>query len=95
MPRKLTPEQRVLRAKVAAHIQWAKEADPSGRTAGARAKFLERFEREADPSGELDPVERARRAEHLRRAYFAKLALKSSRARAARKRGGGDDAATA
>jgi hypothetical protein len=49
---------------------------------------MARFEREADPDGVLDPTERARRAAHLRRAYFARLALASSRARAA-KRGGG------
>ena len=83
----LTPEQRRLRAQVAAHVQWAKEPDPSARTAGARKAFMERFEREADPDGVLDPAERARRAEHLRRAYFTRLALASSRAR---KKGGRD-----
>jgi hypothetical protein len=51
---------------------------------------LAKFEREADPQGVLDPAERARRAEHLRRAHFTRLALASSRARAARK--GGADA---
>jgi len=61
-----------------------------GRTARARAAFLARFEREADPDGALDPAERARRAEHLRRAHFKRLALASSRARTARK--GGRDA---
>ena len=84
----LTPEQRRLRASIAAHTQWAKEADPTARTATARKAFMERFEREADPDGVLDPAERARRAEHLRRAYFTRLALASSRAR----KKGGDDA---
>ena len=83
----LTPEQRAMRASIAAYTQWAKESDPTGRTAGARAAFMERFEREADPDGVLDPAERARRAEHLRRAYFTRLALASSRAR----KKGGDD----
>jgi hypothetical protein len=87
MPRRLTPEQRAMRASIAAHVQWANESDPAGRTAGARAAFLARFEREADPDGVLDPAERARRAEHLRRAYFTRLALASSRAR----KKGGDD----
>jgi hypothetical protein len=81
MPRKLTPEQRAMRASIAAHVQWAKESDPTARTATARKAFMERFEREADPDGVLDPAERARRAEHLRRAYFTRLALASSRAR--------------
>jgi hypothetical protein len=87
MPRKLTPEQRAMRASIAAHVQWAKESDRTARTATARAAFLARFEREADPSGVLDPAERARRAEHLRRAYFTRLAMASSRAR---KKGGGE-----
>ena len=90
MPRKLTPEQRAMRASIAAHVQWAKESDPPARTERARRAFLERFEREADPDGTLDPAERARRAEHLRRAYFTRLALASSRAR---KKGGRDAAA--
>jgi hypothetical protein len=83
----VTPEQRAMRASIAAHVQWAKESDPTGRTAPARKAFLERFEREADPGGVLDPAERSRRAEHLRRAYFTRLALASSRARAAKKDG--------
>jgi hypothetical protein len=87
MPRKLTPEQRAMRASIAAHVQWAKESDPTARTERARRAFLERFEREADPDGVLHPGERARRAEHLRRAYFTRLALASSRAR----KKGGDD----
>jgi hypothetical protein len=76
-----------MRASIAAHTQWAKEPDPPARTATARRAFLERFEREADPDGVLDPAERTRRAEHLRRAYFTRLALASSRAR----KKGGDD----
>lgn len=53
-------------------------------TAKARAAFLDRFEREVDPRGELPIAERARRAEHARKAYFTELALKSSRSRAAK-----------
>jgi hypothetical protein len=44
-------------------------------------------ERQIDPDSVLDPVERTRRAEHARRAYFIDLALKSAKARAARKAG--------
>jgi hypothetical protein len=87
MPRKLTPEQRAMRASIAAHVQWAKESDPTARTQAARDGFMRRFEVEADPDDVLEPAERARRAEHLRRAYFTKLALASSRAR----KKGGDD----
>lgn len=50
-------------------------------TAAARRAFADRFEREADPEGLLSPKERARRAEHLRAAYFARLALRSAQVR--------------
>lgn len=79
----LTAEQRVLRARLAAHAMHARH---SGRevTAAARAAFLARFEQEVDPDGRLSPEERQRRAEHARRAHFTRLALASSRARSAR-----------
>ena len=72
-------EQRVLRARIAAHKLHA-----SGRTntAPGTKAFLDRFEREVDPEGTLDPADRAKRAEHARKAYFIGLALKSSRKRA-------------
>jgi hypothetical protein len=87
----LTPAERKLRAKIAAHASWAATSDPSARTAPGRAAALERFERQVDPDGTLPPAERARRAEHARKAYFAGLALKSARAR----RGAADLAAEA
>ena len=43
---------------------------------------MSRFEREVDPEGVLDPRERARRAEHAKKAYFIRLAAASSKARA-------------
>lgn len=45
---------------------------------------MAKFEREVDPDGILPPDERARRADHKRRAYFLKLSLKSAKARRAR-----------
>ncbi len=83
----LTPSERVLRARQAAHVSWARTPDAAARTAPARERFLDRFEREVDPDGTLEPAERARRAEHARKAYFTGLALKSARAR--RQRAGG------
>lgn len=65
--------------------------DPRVTTAAARRAFLDRFDREADPDGTLPSEERARRARHLRKAYFARLALRSAQARrqrAQRKNGG-------
>jgi hypothetical protein len=84
----LTPEQRTLRWKVAAHTLHSKVVDPTAHTAPARIAFLDRFEREVDPDGVLSPVERARRAEHARKAYFSRLALRSAQVR----RRGGDAA---
>jgi hypothetical protein len=81
------PEDRALIASIAAHASWARTPDPSVRTANARRAFADRFEREADPDGTLPPDERARRAEHLRRAHYKRLALKSVQAR--RKRANG------
>lgn len=80
----MTPEQRVLRARIAAHSRWAKQ-DPREGTAVARAAFLDRFEHEVDPDHLLSPQERLRRAGSARKAYFARLALASSRARSARR----------
>ena len=85
----LTPEQRSLRARLAAHSLHAK-VDSVAHTAPAREAFLARFEAEVDPEGVLPEHERKRRAEHARTAYFTKLALASSRAR--RRTAGGDAA---
>jgi hypothetical protein len=53
----------------------------------ARRGLVDKFEREADPEGVLSPRERAIRAENLRKAFYKRMALKSSQARAKRKRG--------
>jgi hypothetical protein len=95
VPEPLTAEQRSLRARLAAHESWAATEDPTARTAPAREAFLDRFERQVDPDGVLDPAERARRGESARKAHFTRLALASSKARRARKQddGGGPRAA--
>ncbi len=86
----LTPSQRRLRAQIAAHESWARTEDRSARTAPARQAALDRFERQVDPDGRLDPAERARRAASARKAHFARLALKSAQAR--RRPSGGEAA---
>ncbi len=86
-----SPEERALIARIAAHTMWAKNTDPTARTAPARRAALDRFEREVDPDGVLPPAERARRAEHAKKAFFTQLALKSAQARR-RDRGRGDAA---
>lgn len=82
-PEGLTPAQRALRARIAAYTLHARR-DPRETTRPARAAFLARFERGVDPDGKLPLVERQRRAEAAKRAYFGSLALKSSKARSKR-----------
>ena len=69
----LTPELRTLRSRIAAHESWANTEDRTARTANARKALEDKFLAEADG----DPF----RAEHLRRAYYARLAFKSAQAR--------------
>ena len=92
--RALSPAERTLRARLAAHTMHARN-DPQAITANARAAFLAKFEREADPQGVLSPEERQRRAEHLRNAHFARLAFASAKARRDKRAGdrGGDGSA--
>lgn len=68
-----TSAERILAARIAAHESWAATPDRSARTAPARAALAQRFLDEA--CGD------AARAEHLRRAHFARLALKSAQSR--------------
>jgi hypothetical protein len=90
----LSPTERVLRARAAAHAKHAKH-DAKAAMDKARAAFLARFERQADPDGVLPAAERQRRAQQLRSAYFARLALASAKARRARRptAKGGEEAA--
>jgi hypothetical protein len=83
-PPGLTPEQRSALARASAHALHAK-VDPVAHTAPARAAFLSRFEREVDPDLELTPAERSRRAEHAKKAYFLKMAVRREQARSRRK----------
>lgn len=80
MPEGLTPSERTLRARLAAHSLHAR-VDGAAHTEPARQAFLSRFEAQVDPDGVLSPGERQRRAEHAKKAYFTALALKSARAR--------------
>ncbi|MGP5053192.1 hypothetical protein [Brachybacterium alimentarium] len=75
------PTTRKLAAQVAAHTSWASTSDRAARTANARAALQARFEDEVDPHRVLDPDERARRVEHARSAYYARLALRSHSSR--------------
>jgi hypothetical protein len=82
----ISPSDRSLRARIAAHARWAAEADRAAATEPGRRAFQDRFDRQVDPDGVLPPEERARRAAHARSAYFSSLALKSARSRRAQRR---------
>lgn len=69
----MTAAERRLVASIAAHESWAQTEDRSARTAPARRGLDEKFLREAGG----DPT----RAEHLRKAHFARLALRSAQSR--------------
>lgn len=85
----MSEEERTIVAKIAANTSWANTPDRSARTAPARAALWAKFEAEVDPDGTLNPAERAKRAENLRKAHFQRLALKSAQARRRNAEAGG------
>lgn len=79
-PRTFDSVDMALRGRIGAHRLHATH-DPRETTAKARETFLTQFEREVDPDGALSPEERRRRAEHAKKAHFARLARLSAEAR--------------
>ena len=82
METSLTPAERSLRGTLASHHSWANTPNRTERTAPARAALDQKFLDQAagDPQ----------RAESLRKAYYARLAFLSAKARRERRKGGGD-----
>ena len=72
----LSPDERRIRAQIAAHARWAK-----AEREWARDRVLQRFAKEVDPDGVLSPDERCRRAENARNAHMLRMRLAASRAR--------------
>ena len=79
----MTPAERTLRGRIGAYSLHAQGGTNTG---PARLAFLARFEREVDPGGVLPESERQKRAECARRAYFARLGLKSAKKRQRKRR---------
>lgn len=77
----MTPEQRSKAGRQAMYTRLATE-DRTQMTAAARAAAMDRFEKQVDPDGVLDPVERAKRAEYAKKAWFTQLSRKAVAARA-------------
>jgi hypothetical protein len=77
-PAMMTPEERSLRARAAAHRM---HSQGKTNTKPGRDAFLARFEREVDPDGVLPEAERHKRAQHAMRAHMLTISAKSVKAR--------------
>jgi hypothetical protein len=86
----LTPKQRILRARMGGHALVAQGKTNTAPARKASPQSLEYWQRDVDADNELPEAERLKRAEAARRQYMTGLALKSSRARARRRKNGGD-----
>ena len=80
----LSPNEASLRGRIGAYTLHATH-DSRETTANARAAFLAKFLDEVDPARVLPEDELQRRAEMAKRAYFARLALKSAKKRRTQK----------
>jgi hypothetical protein len=85
MPNKppLTPEQRTLRAQIAANTRWGKETDRLAATAPGRRAAFAHFEKLADPDGVLPEAQRHEMGKSLQRAHLQRISLKASRSKPA------------
>jgi hypothetical protein len=93
----LSPEERSLRAKIAAETRWAAEPDRSKATQPARAASDQRFWDEArrlHPHGSEALIKKV--VQNLRRAHMTRMAYASARAKKSPspQRSGGDASPT-
>jgi hypothetical protein len=77
----MTPEQRRLRAQVAANTRWSRPMAREDAADAARSAFYARLEREVDPQGRLSPAELDRRVQAAARAFSARLNSAKARKR--------------
>lgn len=80
VPESLTPQERSLRARLAAYTMHSLH-DPRETSKPGREAFLAGFLDRVDPDRVLPEGERLRRADCARKAHMQRLALASSRAR--------------
>jgi hypothetical protein len=80
----VTPEQRRLRAQVAANARWSRYMAREDQAAAARAAIFAQLEREVDPAGQLNPQERAVLVKSAARRLSAQLNAAKARKRATR-----------
>ena len=83
----MTPAQRSLRARIAAHTSWANTEDRTARSKPGLDAAWRKFEDQVDPARQLSETERFKRAESARRAHMSALAYKSVASRRRRATG--------
>jgi hypothetical protein len=88
----VTPEQRRLRAKIAANARWSRPMARADQADAARSAILARLERKVDPAGTLSPDERAVLVRAAARRLSAELNAARSRKRQACLSGRADSA---
>jgi hypothetical protein len=77
----VTPEQRRLRAKIAANARWSRPMARADQADAARSAMLARLERQVDPARTLPPDERATLVRSAARRLAAELNAVRSRKR--------------
>jgi hypothetical protein len=82
----LTPQERVMRSRMAAYLMHARH-DVRKTTEASHAAFMARFLREVGPEQKLPEPERHRRAAAAKSAYFTRLAYLSAKKRHGRRIG--------
>lgn len=75
----MTPEQRRLRAQIAANTRWSRPMSREDQADAARAAIHQRLERLVDPLRQLPPAECERRIRSAARALSAELNLAKAR----------------
>ena len=77
----MTPEQRRLRAQIAANARWSRYMAREDQSAAARAAIFIRLEKEVDPAGALSPAEREPLVKAAARRLSAQLQAAKARKR--------------
>jgi hypothetical protein len=77
----VTPEQRRLRAQLAANTRWSRPMAREDQANAARTAIYTRLEHEVDPQRKLSPDELGRRVRSAARALSAKMNSAKARKR--------------
>lgn len=80
----MTPEQRSMRARLAAHVRWGNTPDRTGAEERNRKAIADRFYNQTHPA--LPHEQRLIAAQSLLQAHMLRMALKSSMARSRRRK---------